>query len=54
MIQVTPQMRILVATEPADFHKGIDGLCRQYDGSLFRSLGIVRLLQPYKTVHTVL
>jgi transposase len=31
MIQVTPQMRILVAVEPADFRKGIDGiaqLCR--------------------------
>jgi transposase len=32
MIQVTPQMRIFVAVEPADFRKGIDGLaqvCRQ-------------------------
>lgn len=32
MIQVTPQMRVLVAVEPADFRKGIDGLsrvCRQ-------------------------
>jgi transposase len=32
MLQVTPQMRILVAVEPADFRKGIDGLaglCRQ-------------------------
>ncbi len=28
MIQVVPQMRILVATEPADFRKGIDGLAR--------------------------
>lgn len=28
MIQVTPQMRIFVAVEPADFRKGIDGLCR--------------------------
>jgi transposase len=26
MIQVTPQMRIRVAVEPADFRKGIDGL----------------------------
>jgi transposase len=26
MIQVTPQMRILVAVEPVDFRKGIDGL----------------------------
>lgn len=28
MLQVTPQTRILVATEPADFRKGIDGLAR--------------------------
>ncbi|RZB33755.1 MAG: transposase [Desulfobacteraceae bacterium Eth-SRB2] len=32
MIQVTPQMRILLAVTPVDFRKGIDGLaavCRQ-------------------------
>ena len=32
MIQVTPQMRILLAIAPVDFRKGIDGLaavCRQ-------------------------
>lgn len=32
MLQITPQMRILVATEPVDGRKGIDGLaqlCRQ-------------------------
>ena len=28
MIQVTPQMRVLAAIEPADFRKGIDGLAR--------------------------
>jgi transposase len=28
MIQVTPQMRILVAVAAADFRKGIDGLAR--------------------------
>ena len=28
MIQVTPQMRILVAIDPTDFRKGIDGLAR--------------------------
>jgi len=28
MIQVTPQMRILVAVEPTDFRCGIDGLAR--------------------------
>lgn len=27
MIQLTPQMRIYVAVEYADFRKGIDGLC---------------------------
>lgn len=32
MIQISPTMRILVAVEPVDFRKGIDGLaalCRQ-------------------------
>ena len=32
MIQITPQMRILLAVVPADFRKGIDGLaalCRR-------------------------
>lgn len=32
MIQITPHMKILVAVEPVDFRKGIDGLaavCRQ-------------------------
>lgn len=36
MIQLTPQMRILVAVEPADFRRGIDGLsqvCRQALGT---------------------
>ena len=28
MIQLAPQMRILVAVEPADFRKGIDGLAK--------------------------
>ena len=28
MIQITPQMRIVVAVEPVDFRKGIDGLAR--------------------------
>lgn len=44
MIQITPQMRILLAVEPVDFRRGIDGLaalCRQtlqadpLDGTLF-------------------
>jgi len=32
MIQITPQMKILLAVDPVDFRKGIDGLaalCRQ-------------------------
>ena len=28
MIQVTPHMRVLVAVEPTDFRRGIDGLAR--------------------------
>lgn len=44
MIQVTPHMRIMLAVEPADFRKGIDGLaglCRKvlqtdpFGGTLF-------------------
>ncbi len=44
MIQVAPQMRILVAIEPADFRCGIDGLakrareelaCDPFSGCLF-------------------
>ena len=36
MIQIAPQMRILVAVEPVDFRKGIDGLagvCRNVIGA---------------------
>ncbi|HEX5050436.1 MAG TPA: IS66 family insertion sequence element accessory protein TnpB [Planctomycetota bacterium] len=29
MIAVTPQMRVLVAVEPTDFRRGIDGLAHQ-------------------------
>ena len=28
MLQITPQMKILVAVEPADFRRGMDGLAR--------------------------
>lgn len=44
MIQISPQMRILVAVEPVDFRRGIDGLaqiCREaletdpFSGTLF-------------------
>jgi transposase len=34
MLQITPQMKILVAVEPADFRKGIDGLVRLCKDSL--------------------
>jgi transposase len=57
MIQVTPQMRVLVAVEAVDFRKGIDGLaqvCRQvlrrdpFNGTVFvfrsRSGKAVKLL----------
>lgn len=57
MIQITPQMRILLAVEPVDFRRGIDGLaalCRAtlgtdpLGGALFvfrsRSLKALKLL----------
>ncbi len=57
MIQLTPHMRILVALEPADFRKGIDGLarvCREelssepFEGAVFvfrnRRATMIRLL----------
>jgi len=34
VLQITPQMKILVAIEPADFRKGIDGLARLCKESL--------------------
>ena len=34
MIQITPQMRVLVATEPVDFRRGIDGLAQICRASL--------------------
>ena len=49
MIQVTPQLRILVAVDPTDFRKGIDGLARVcQDGARGRPLlrRPVRLPQP--------
>jgi len=34
MLQITPQMKILVAAEPVDFRKGIDGLAAVCKASL--------------------
>ncbi len=34
MLQITPQMKVLVAVEPADFRKGIDGLAALCKSSL--------------------
>ena len=34
MIQITPQMRVLVAVEPVDFRRGIDGLAQLCRSSL--------------------
>ena len=29
MLQISPQMRVLVAVEPIDFRRGLDGLARE-------------------------
>ena len=34
MLQITPQMKILVAVQPVDFRRGIDGLARLCQESL--------------------
>ena len=34
MLQITPQMKILVAVEPTDFRRGIDGLARLCQAAL--------------------
>jgi hypothetical protein len=34
MLQITPQMKILVAAEPADYRRGIDGLATLCKSSL--------------------
>jgi transposase len=34
VIQITPQMRVLVAVAPADFRRGIDGLAQQCRAAL--------------------
>ncbi|XXF81232.1 IS66 family insertion sequence element accessory protein TnpB [Myxococcaceae bacterium GXIMD 01537] len=34
MIQITPQMRVLVAIEAVDFRRGVDGLAQQCRAAL--------------------
>ena len=50
MLQLTPQSRIFLATQPVDFRKGSDGhaaVCRQVlgdkprEGAIYGFLGIV-------------
>ena len=47
MLQITPQMKILVAVEPADFRRGIDGLARLCQQALHEDpfAGAVRPLE---------
>ena len=44
MIQVTPHMRIMLAVEPADFRKGIDGLAGICKKTLKQILSVVHCL----------
>ena len=56
MIQTSPSMRILVAVEPVDFRRGIDGLaaiCRQQLAGSDERLGL-RLPQPRATAVKIL
>lgn len=51
MLQLSPQTRIFLATEPVDFRKGIDGLgagCRQRLGQNPLEGGRLRLSQPLR------
>ena len=47
MLQITPQMKILVAVEPVDFRRGIDGLARLCQDSL-RADGTARRLAAHQ------
>ena len=56
MIQVTPQMRVLVAVEPADFRKGSDGLsrvCKPILGVIQTSQTSWRIGQKRRKFHNV-
>jgi transposase len=59
MIQITPHMRILLAAEPVDFRKGIDGLagiCRRmlqsdpFSRYLFVFINRRRTTQPGQSI----
>ena len=55
MIQITPHMRIFVATEPIDFRKGIDGIagiCRKmlkdpFSGQILFFVIVLKLQSKY-------
>jgi len=43
MIQITPHMRILLAVEPVDLRKGIDGLAALIPAASFRRFSMRRV-----------
>ncbi len=47
MLQITPQMRILVAVEPVDFRQGIDGLVRLCKEALGQDRSTKRLIKDW-------
>ena len=47
MVQLTPQSRIFLATEPVDFRKGIDGLAAVWD--LQKGSCDVTRYEPHRT-----
>ena len=52
MIQIAPQMRILVAVEPVDFRKGIDGLagvCRNVIGTSIEGIHLPGIYSYFET-----
>ncbi len=50
MLQVTPQMKILVAIEPVDFRRGIDGLARLW---AVEKLGLIEVFVHAKSRWTL-
>ena len=51
MIQVTPQMRIVAAVEPADFRRGIDGLAHSCKDVLKHDPFNLHFLRKGLTLH---